>query len=497
MGDVKKWSATYTIQINQKRKVFEDGVLELHCSNGTNKALLYGVCGKILASKFLKKNELVGSGETLTFDGYLVDIGDLDRNCDPLVLSNGGGKDVESSIEWLALYTSQKTQKTNQRHDGILRLVAGTYSDRKQVTLVNKDGTTISNKHLNSTTVENIRTDARLELARTVVAIRRHGTTNLAFLFNLGAIIAADQRLTDNDGHVDPEMRGKIAQYRQCIYTLCGGETELDDMQRRLHEGVDVDEPLSVEQIVYKIQAEFWKGSKNIGAISAASLVVGVNEHNEINVYEVDVERYRKRGENRKYHSEDKSYQVSQVGNRPLVVACGSGGSDAKNVVDNGIGNGNLTPNAARNLAAEALFEAMTNDECTGGPINVGYLSLDGRYWQIEYSILRLYQMIGGRFEDNSLLVMLRIGYNFERDLDIYFKRCFSRALVRRTVVRKAEYVLFRVTYTTVAMTNLEFSRVGEVRPWGDFDQGINWYGTLFYVLRFIRLVMRDYALIC
>ncbi|KAL5719041.1 hypothetical protein ACHQM5_011875 [Ranunculus cassubicifolius] len=169
MSDVKKWSATYTKHIKQKRKVYQDGVLELRCSNGTDKVLLYDDSGKVLGSKFVKKDELVGSGETLTFDGYLVDIGDLDWNCEPLADLNGRGKDVKSSTEisddnvasvnrpsvrynikqeWHALYTSQKTQKAKKYHDGILRLVAGASTDRKQVFLYDDSQEQLDSRYL-------------------------------------------------------------------------------------------------------------------------------------------------------------------------------------------------------------------------------------------------------------------------------------------------------------------------------------------------------------
>ncbi|KAF5204953.1 Dde family endonuclease [Thalictrum thalictroides] len=171
MGDLKKWIVTYTKHIKQKRKVYQDGFLELHCSTGTDKVLLYDDSEKLLDSRFLKKGEFVESGETLTFSGYLVDIGGLDKNCNPLSDSNSKlqeiakkhkgnlGKmagnssysmesdncgmrkgtpenhpSVMSNItsEWRALYTTQKTQKSKKYHDGVLRLLVGAF-DRKIV----------------------------------------------------------------------------------------------------------------------------------------------------------------------------------------------------------------------------------------------------------------------------------------------------------------------------------------------------------------------------
>ncbi|CAK9169283.1 unnamed protein product [Ilex paraguariensis] len=74
MADAKKWSVTYTKHIKQKRKVYQDGFLELHSSS--HKVLLYDDCEKLLESRFVKKEDVIRSGETLEFDAYLVDIGD-------------------------------------------------------------------------------------------------------------------------------------------------------------------------------------------------------------------------------------------------------------------------------------------------------------------------------------------------------------------------------------------------------------------------------------
>ncbi|CAK9174837.1 unnamed protein product [Ilex paraguariensis] len=74
MADAKKWSVTYTKHIKQKRKVYQDGFLELHSSS--HKVLLYDDCEKLLESRFVKKEDVIRSGETLEFDAYQVDIGD-------------------------------------------------------------------------------------------------------------------------------------------------------------------------------------------------------------------------------------------------------------------------------------------------------------------------------------------------------------------------------------------------------------------------------------
>ncbi|TKY60748.1 hypothetical protein E2542_SST17847 [Spatholobus suberectus] len=180
MGDSKRWTVTYTRHIKQKRKVYQDGFLELHVF--TSKVALYDECEKLLECRLLKNDETVTSGETLVFNGYLVDIGDgegdnkpeSDLNVDrkhknysrfrtpsddakdnkmnekenvgrvrrPLspsqkiirefkkreLLKYGSPKISQespkpSTEEWHVLYTTQVTQKAKKYHDGFLQLV--------------------------------------------------------------------------------------------------------------------------------------------------------------------------------------------------------------------------------------------------------------------------------------------------------------------------------------------------------------------------------------
>ncbi|KAK7358499.1 hypothetical protein VNO77_00428 [Canavalia gladiata] len=178
MGDSKRWKVTYTKHIKQKRKVFQDGFLEYHISS--RKVALYDECEKLLESRLLKKDETIISGETLVFDGYLVDISDpegdnkpeSDLNVDrkhknhsrfktpsdtkinakqnvvwarePLSpsqkiikefkkrellkygspkISQETPKPSTTTTEWKVLYTTQVTQKAKKYHDGFLRLV--------------------------------------------------------------------------------------------------------------------------------------------------------------------------------------------------------------------------------------------------------------------------------------------------------------------------------------------------------------------------------------
>ncbi|KAH7513704.1 hypothetical protein FEM48_Zijuj11G0009300 [Ziziphus jujuba var. spinosa] len=164
MEDVKRWSVTYTKHLKQKRKVYQDGLLDLHTP--TNKLLLYDDCEKLLECRMLKKDEVVSCGETLTFNAYLVDVNASEGDQKPATPASTSfardckivGKNklrptlspsqkiirdfkkrevrkyattptatspdfMESNTrEWEVLYTTQITQKAKKYHDGFLQL---------------------------------------------------------------------------------------------------------------------------------------------------------------------------------------------------------------------------------------------------------------------------------------------------------------------------------------------------------------------------------------
>ncbi|XP_040986379.1 uncharacterized protein LOC121234499 [Juglans microcarpa x Juglans regia] len=186
MADVKRWKVTYTKHLTQKRKVYQDGFLELQTS--TNKVMLYDDYEKLLECRLLKKDEVVSCGESLTFSAYLIDILDAQEGHKPITDLNSQGRNMNtgkpslmhrqkfrnrsvssdrqnyeekknkawktlspsrkiirefkksevqkyqapqtspdttkpSTTEWQALYTTQVTQKAKKYHDGFLQLV--------------------------------------------------------------------------------------------------------------------------------------------------------------------------------------------------------------------------------------------------------------------------------------------------------------------------------------------------------------------------------------
>ncbi|XP_062027286.1 uncharacterized protein LOC133743382 isoform X1 [Rosa rugosa] len=210
MAEVKRWSVTYTKHMKQKRKVYQDGFLELHTS--TNKMLLFDDCEKLLECRILKKDEAVSSGETLTFNAFLVDVNDAESGDGDQKPESGfssrendmkfsekrakswnkpqpfqtpaqniirGKKPLQnlspsqniikefkkrelhkygaalsspetvttSTTEWQALYTTQLTQKAKKYHDGFLQL-AITGSHGKQIILLDSSRNQLDSRFL-------------------------------------------------------------------------------------------------------------------------------------------------------------------------------------------------------------------------------------------------------------------------------------------------------------------------------------------------------------
>ncbi|CAA7403843.1 unnamed protein product [Spirodela intermedia] len=176
MEETKRWIVTYTKHLRQKRKVYQDGTIELH--RPSNKVLLYDDSSKLLDNRLLRKDELIECGVTLTFETHLVDIGELDETHNPLQDMHADGshgkskvkvgrvqkfevkknpRDIDRSTnisandvrvkdsEWDVLYTAQVTQKAKRYHDGVLRRVT-CGSHMAQLILLKEDGSTLSTK---------------------------------------------------------------------------------------------------------------------------------------------------------------------------------------------------------------------------------------------------------------------------------------------------------------------------------------------------------------
>ncbi|XP_030501106.1 uncharacterized protein LOC115716449 isoform X1 [Cannabis sativa] len=171
-SSITEWEAMYTTQLTQKSKKFHDGFVQLEIRGSMGRQLmLLDESKSTLDSKFLKKDEKIESGATISFDAHLVRIGEPQGDHKSFGGSNsnveretgimngqrnyghGGFKTAKeefvksefksgashnsqdttqsSSTEWQVMYTSQLTQKSKKFHDGFLRL-ANSGSCRKR-----------------------------------------------------------------------------------------------------------------------------------------------------------------------------------------------------------------------------------------------------------------------------------------------------------------------------------------------------------------------------
>ncbi|TVU09282.1 hypothetical protein EJB05_42743, partial [Eragrostis curvula] len=168
--ETRRWAATYTKHLKQKRKAYHDGALLLHPDSG--RLVLLDDAGDTLESRYIRSSEEVSTGAALSFHSYLVDVGEPEAcpagsrsssssnsasrtahrggararppsaagRLNPRVprafanppksggegeAAGAGGVDSEGSRfqEWTALYTAQLTQKAKKYHDGIVRLI--------------------------------------------------------------------------------------------------------------------------------------------------------------------------------------------------------------------------------------------------------------------------------------------------------------------------------------------------------------------------------------
>ncbi|KAG6399181.1 hypothetical protein SASPL_140657 [Salvia splendens] len=162
MEEAQRWIVTYTNHVKQKRKVYHDGLLVVQSSRNKGECLLISYYGarfylmpslfgsnmkchhdqfmmydewdKLLETRFVKKGDLITSGETITFGSYLAD---LDRkplvgkrkgrviNISPsqkMIRAHLGGCGRRQQLRFV-LNTSQITQKAKKYHDGFLQLI--------------------------------------------------------------------------------------------------------------------------------------------------------------------------------------------------------------------------------------------------------------------------------------------------------------------------------------------------------------------------------------
>ncbi|XP_048501186.1 uncharacterized protein LOC104908199 isoform X2 [Beta vulgaris subsp. vulgaris] len=99
---IREWEALYTKQITQKAKKYHDGFIRMIiCGSQGRQIILYDSSKNQIDKRFLKKDEVISSGESLTFDAHLVDIGD------PIGTNEG---DADVKIEEKNCSTTEKSK---------------------------------------------------------------------------------------------------------------------------------------------------------------------------------------------------------------------------------------------------------------------------------------------------------------------------------------------------------------------------------------------------
>ncbi|CBI34537.3 unnamed protein product, partial [Vitis vinifera] len=112
---VTEWQALYTTQITQKAKKYHDGFLRLSIGGSQGRqVMLYDASKKLLDSRFLKKDEVIRSGESLTFDAHLVDVGEPEGNHKPVMGLNVQGINCKEVGESGILHGEQNNSKTSK-----------------------------------------------------------------------------------------------------------------------------------------------------------------------------------------------------------------------------------------------------------------------------------------------------------------------------------------------------------------------------------------------
>ncbi|KAI3756346.1 hypothetical protein L1987_56166 [Smallanthus sonchifolius] len=157
--DSTEWQVLYTTQLTQKAKKFHDGTLKVAISGLRGRqAVLYDETKRLLDIRFLKNEEIINAGESMRFDGHIVDIIEL-KDDKPLKITNVDESNcykqntVQSNIqtnmkEWDVMYTTQVTQKAKKFHDGVLKLASSGSQGRQAATLLAEDGTVLSHRYL-------------------------------------------------------------------------------------------------------------------------------------------------------------------------------------------------------------------------------------------------------------------------------------------------------------------------------------------------------------
>ncbi|XP_022773566.1 uncharacterized protein LOC111315806 isoform X5 [Durio zibethinus] len=112
---VTEWQVMYTTQVTQKAKKYHDGFLQLKISGTLQRQImLYDGSKKLIDSRFLKKDEVIQSGESIAFDAHLVNIGEAEGNCQGVMDSDVRLSNCNVAGKTRMIHRVQNCLKTNK-----------------------------------------------------------------------------------------------------------------------------------------------------------------------------------------------------------------------------------------------------------------------------------------------------------------------------------------------------------------------------------------------
>ncbi|GMH09318.1 hypothetical protein Nepgr_011159 [Nepenthes gracilis] len=116
---VKEWQVLYTKQVTQKSKKFHDGTIRVVIYGSRGRQVdLYDASKNLLDRRFLKRDEVITSGESLAFEAYLVDIGDPEGNHEYLadLKIQGRNRSTTGEAGMLERRCSENSSFVEKRH---------------------------------------------------------------------------------------------------------------------------------------------------------------------------------------------------------------------------------------------------------------------------------------------------------------------------------------------------------------------------------------------
>jgi len=185
-----------------------------------------------------------------------------------------------------------------------------------------------------------------------------HGTTTLAFVYQLGIVVAVDSRSTQGAYIASQTVKKVIEINPYLLGTMAGGAADCSFWERHLGRECRLYELRNKERITVaaasKLLGNIVYSYRNYG-LSMGTMITGWDKSGP-NLYYVDNDGTRLKGER---------------------FSVGSGSPYAYGVLDTGY-RPDLTTNEACELGRRAIYHATHRDAYSGGIVNVYHVTKDG-----------------------------------------------------------------------------------------------------------------------